>query len=68
MDQYLILIGFQTTPFCERLVVSNTTEKLHCLKYIYIYIPVITVESRLPLFMIFSFNFIQCEKKGLQFN
>lgn len=59
MDQYLILIGFQTTPFCERLVVSNTTEKLYCLKYVYIYIPVITLESRLPLFMIFSFNFIQ---------
>lgn len=58
MDQYLILIGFQTTPFFERLVVSNTTEKLYCLIYL-IYIPVITVESRLPLFMIFSFNFIQ---------
>lgn len=57
MDQYLILIGFQTTPFCERLVVSNTTENLYCL--IYLYIPVITVRSRLLLFMIFSFNFIQ---------
>lgn len=65
MDQYLILIGFQTTPFCERLVVSNTTEKLYCL--IYLYIPVITVESRLPLFMIFSFISYN-EKKGLQYN